>query len=155
MLSDSSPKESSGQLAPEQWLLLALAFAPDGRFSPIQAQKTMFLLSMEAKDYVGSGFYKFKPYLYGPYSHQLASDLEKMRREGKVIADGSPFSRVSYVLAPQGAEEAKGLRASADPKVLEFLHRTVGWVKSQTFSGLLASIYKKYPFYATQSIFKR
>jgi uncharacterized protein YwgA len=114
----------------------------------------MFLMAMEAKDYVGPNFYKFVPYLYGPYSVAIASDLNNMSKRGEVVADQS-YQRISYVVAPEGARKAEALATAVDARVLEFLKRTVGWVKSQTFSGLLNSIYKKYPDYATQSIFKR
>ncbi len=43
----------------QNWLLLALASAEDGRMSPLQLQKAMFLMRMEADDLLGPQFYKF------------------------------------------------------------------------------------------------
>jgi uncharacterized protein YwgA len=148
--------KSRTKLIPEQWLLLSLSCAKDGRFSPIQAQKTMFLLEMEAKGFVGDEFYKFKPYLYGPYSPAIASDLEKLKQNGQVdTGTPTPFQRASYLITPQGSREASSLSESVDPRMMQFVRRTVDWVKAQTFTSLLGEIYKKYPDYATQSIFKR
>lgn len=154
-MSNMVGKVALTKLTPEQWLLFALSRAKDGRLSPIQAQKIMFLLGMEAKHYVGDRFYKFTPYLYGPYSSAIASDLEKMRSTGQIVAERpAPFQRATYLITVQGLREAEDIGKSVDAKMKGFVQLTVDWVKAQTFSNLLRSIYKKYPAYATQSIFK-
>ncbi len=117
----------------------------------------MFLLSQRAKQLVGDGFYKFQPYLYGPYSPQLASDLDKLAKSGEIVANYTPGYRHAFVgLAslPEGFRRANEIKANTDSKAVDFVERTADWVSSQTFSSLLASIYKWYPEYATRSVFK-
>ena len=115
----------------------------------------MFLLSQMAKQYVGNEFYEFQPYLYGPYSRQLAADLDRLVKSGEIVANYTPGDRrVEYLLAPEGFRRATEIKADTDPKAVAAVERTVEWVKAQTFSSLLASIYKSYPEYATRSIFK-
>ncbi len=60
----------------QNWLLLAIAQAGDKGLSPIQVQKTMFLIRMEAGDCVGQGFYAFKPYNYGPFCSAIYKDVD-------------------------------------------------------------------------------
>ena len=135
------------------WLLLALASA--GReMSPVQVQKCMFLLKMEASECVGSDFYDFAPYNYGPFNVDIYYDLERLASGGLVIIDASPNRRWrSYSLMPRGYEVGQTLRAELDSRVATFLDRLVAWVTSQSFSGLLQAIYAKYPNYSVNSIF--
>jgi uncharacterized protein YwgA len=117
----------------------------------------MFLLSQRGKEFVGHDFYKFQPYLYGPYSPQLATDLDALSKSGNgpLIANYAPGSRrLEYLLALDGFRIATEVRSVVDTRALKFVEDTVAWVKAQTFSGLLASIYKSYPEFATQSVFK-
>jgi uncharacterized protein YwgA len=116
----------------------------------------MFLLSQRGKQFVGKDFYDFEPYLYGPYCTRLASDLDKLCKSGELVPSYTTgYRRTEYMLAPEGFRVASDMRTSVDARALDFVERTVAWVKAQTFSSLLASIYKWYPEYATKSIFKR
>ena len=45
----------------QEWLLIALAQRNGQAMTPVQIQKAMFLMAMEAKQLVGTGFYKFVP----------------------------------------------------------------------------------------------
>jgi hypothetical protein len=51
----------------QDWLLLALALRGGLPVTPVQIQKAMFLMSAEAKQYLGRGFYAFIPHNYGPF----------------------------------------------------------------------------------------
>lgn len=48
--------------------------------TPVQVQKTMFLMRQEAPALVGSGFYEFEAYNYGPFNAQIYNDLESLQQ---------------------------------------------------------------------------
>jgi hypothetical protein len=62
----------------DEFLLLALASASDGRLTPVQIQKAMFLLKQEAGQFVGPDFYEFVPYNYGPFNSSIYDDLNAL-----------------------------------------------------------------------------
>ena len=65
-------------LTRQDWLLLALSKSPGGAMSPVQIQKAMFLFGQEAGDTVGTDFYSFQPYDYGPFDSAVYEDLRRM-----------------------------------------------------------------------------
>ena len=137
----------------QEWLLLALASGEDG-MTPVQVQKTMFLLRMEVPSVVTDGFYEFRPYDYGPFTSDIYADLEGLARNGLVHIDrfgGAPWR--SYSITTSGAQRSLAVRREADPQTIEYLDRLVAWVKSRSFSGLLKAIYAKYPEYRENSVF--
>jgi hypothetical protein len=54
-------------------LLAALSKAPEHSLSPVEVQKALFLVAMEAKRLVPKGFYEFEKYNYGPFCAQIYS----------------------------------------------------------------------------------
>lgn len=145
--------EGKAMLNRKDWLLVALARAP-GEMSPVQVQKSMFLLKMEAGDYVGPDFYEFTRYNYGPFNVQIYNDLDLLAAEGLVNIDESPNRRWrSYSATPRGFQRGEELRADPDEQVADFLERVVEWVRTQSFSSLLRAIYAKYPEYKENSVF--
>jgi hypothetical protein len=73
----------------DEFLLLALASASDGRLTPVQIQKAMFLLKQEAGQFVGPDFYEFVPYNYGPFNSSIYDDLNALAGAGLVTIDQS------------------------------------------------------------------
>ncbi len=137
----------------QEWLLLALASA-GGEVSPVQIQKSMFLMSVEAADFVGADFYEFVPYNYGPFNAEIYHDLERLAAEGFVAIEGPPYRRWrAYSATPRGAQRAGQTRDGLDGRVAEFLDRVVAWVRDRSFSELLRAIYARYPEYKEKSVF--
>jgi len=58
-------------MEPKEWLLLAIAAAGDAGLSPIQLQRSLFLLSQKRKTQVGPGFYGFEQGDAWPFSKAL------------------------------------------------------------------------------------
>jgi hypothetical protein len=58
--------------------------------TPVQIQKAMFLIGMEAKQFVEPGFYKFVPYNYGPFDANVYHDLDELVAKGLVAVDSFP-----------------------------------------------------------------
>lgn len=135
------------------WLLLALSAAGDGHLTPVQLQKAMFLMEREAGERMGSGFYSFRPYNYGPFDAAIYDDVATLEREGLLLTDRS-HSVPRHTLTPSGTARAGHLVASVDPDVRTFLDTVVKWIKPLPFDVLLRAIYQKYPTFAVNSVFR-
>ena len=86
-------------LTRQDWLLLALSKSPCGAMSPVQIQKAMFLFGREAGDAVGTDFYSFQPYDYGPFDAAIYADLAAQENEPSLAG------RLGDARAAQGALE--------------------------------------------------
>ena len=142
-------------LARQHWLLIALAKSPDGVMSPVQIQKSLFVFRQEAGDSIGTDFYSFEPYDYGPFDAAIYADLRRMMNEGHVTRQWHPGRRwKSYAITAAGRDAALVLEREADARLAEFLERIVEWVGGRSFSDLLRSIYAAYPEFAVNSVFR-
>jgi DNA-binding PadR family transcriptional regulator len=137
----------------QDWLLLALALRGGLPMSPVQIQKTMFLMSAEAKEYLGQGFYKFVPYNYGPFASDVYTDLESLASRGLVTSSVTGRGWKIYAITPVGLTAGEKIKASANATAVAFLKRVVDWVCSLSFPALLRAIYAKYPKYKANSVF--
>ncbi|ESW95249.1 hypothetical protein X768_32820 [Mesorhizobium sp. LSJC265A00] len=122
--------------------------------TPVQVQKAMFLLEQEALPHIKTPFYTFVPYNYGPFCPDIYQDLKNMEFKGQVISDKTA-NIVIYSITKSGLDKADGIAKNVDPLVNTYTGQVVDWVKSQSFSGLLQAIYKKYPDYAVNSVFNK
>lgn len=142
-------------LTRRDWLLLALSRTPGGAMSPVQIQKSLFLFGQEVGDSIGTKFYSFEPYDYGPFDAAIYADLRRLADEGLVRGEWSPGRRwKNYAITRAGRKAAFGLERGADARLVEFLGRIVVWVKGRSFSGLLRSVYAAYPEFAVNSVFR-
>ena len=142
-------------LTRQDWLLLTLSRSPDGAMSPVQLQKALFLFGQEVGGSVGTRFYSFVPYDYGPFDAAIYVDLRRMMHEGHVGAEWSPGrSWKNYTLTGPGRKAAHMLESEADARLVEFLGRIVVWVRGRSFSDLLRSVYAAYPEFAVNSVFR-
>lgn len=139
----------------QDWLLLTLSKSPGGAMSPVQIQKSLFLFGREAGSSIGTHFYSFVPYDYGPFDAAICVDLRRMEHEGHVSGQWSPGrSWKNYTLTGYGRKTVLVLESDADARLVEFLERIVVWVKGRSFSNLLRSIYAAYPEFAVNSVFR-
>ena len=136
----------------ESWTLLALAAADGGALSPVQLQKSLFVLQKEMPAAVGTEFYQFKPYNYGPFDGAIYTDAEKLAEQNLTrIFRTDRWSE--YAATPEGIKRSNELRSQVDPKALAFLRTVVEWARSLSFSDLVRAIYAKYPEMKAKSIF--
>ena len=136
------------------WTLMALnAAGPDG-LSPVQLQKTLFILSKQLPDAVGDSFYNFVPYNYGPFDRAVYEDAEELARGGQIEItqrDGENWNR--YVITREGEVDIS--RAVYEHRdAADYLERLVKWVQEQTFQGLVSAVYAKYPEMRANSVFQ-
>ena len=142
-------------LTRKDWLLLALSKSPGGAMSPVQIQKVLFLFGQEVGGSLGTEFYSFEPYDYGPFDASIYVDLRRMMSEGLVGGEWSPGrSWKSYTITRSGRRAALVLDREADARLTEFRGRIVVWVKGRSFSDLLRSVYAAYPEFAANSVFR-
>lgn len=126
---------------------------PDG-LSPVQLQKSLFLLGAELRQEVGHTFYTFIPHNYGPFSKQIYLDAEQLAADGLVAIERAPGSPAQYVITVPGRTRALEVERELAARVREYFANVVTWTQQQSFSGLIRSIYEKYPEYRVNSVFQ-
>jgi hypothetical protein len=138
----------------QEWLLLALGHRAGQPMTPVQIQKAMFLMGAEASQLVGSKFYKFIPYNYGPFDADVYHDLDDLMAKG-LVTTGSPTGRSwrMYAATPAGVAAADKVKQGANARAVQYLGKAVDWVSSMSFPQLVRAIYAKYPQYKANSVF--
>ena len=142
------------------WLLLFAAYrgAPDG-LDPIRFQKGLFLFAKRARVSERSK-YAFKPYVYGPMSAGVYSDLDRLVDEGlleRVPVPGHRWSRykpteVTFREGERILEQAGSEKLLDAARVLFDIKQEVS---SVGFGELFERVYAEYPEYAVNSVFRR
>jgi uncharacterized protein YwgA len=137
------------------WTLLALAAAGGQPVTPVQLQKSLFLLSKECAAEVGEDFYRFEPYNYGPFDSSVYHDAEELCVEQLACEIRSPQrSWAEYAASTEGLKYAVALRGVAPQRAVKYLEAVVDWARRQTFEGLVRAIYNQYPETRARSIFR-
>ena len=136
----------------DDWTLLAIALAGRTPMTPVQLQKTLFLLSKQMPNAVGDDFYDFRPYNYGPFDRQVYVDAEELSRKGLITID-TKNRFAEYSATHAGVEAARRLAAGATVAA-DYLSRIVLWAQSLSFQQLVRAIYAKYPEYRENSVFQ-
>ena len=138
------------------FVLLAVAAGESKALTPVQLQKSLFLIK-EGLSKAGAAempSYDFEPYLYGPFDIDVYKDAELLHEEGTVLRFRSRSgSLVETMVTPTGLAQARSLEEGLPAHVVAWLHETVAWVQSQSFRELVGSIYKQYPEYRKDSVF--
>lgn len=133
------------------WVLLVVS-AGDSPLSPIQLQKSLFLLSKKIGDTVGESFYSFTPYNYGPFCPAIYRDAEELQSLGLVHVHQNGYK--SYSVSPAGRETAGKIIERLPEEVAFFVFELVEWVKGLSFKQLCKAIYSEYPEYTENSVFR-
>jgi len=121
---------------------------------PIRIMKGLFIFSQEAKkDWLKNGFYEFVPYNFGPCSFEIYSDLRLLKKSGLLKVEFKEGQHWKYYsLTKKGKNVCN--KIALDKEAYVFLEEIKNFVVKTPFSLLLKAIYKKYPDYAINSIFK-
>ena len=135
--------------------MLALSCAPAGQLSPVQLQKTMFLLSIYYPRDVGKAFYTFRPYNFGPFDEAIYGDMRMLGFERfvrRVAVPGRSWS--AYQITDAGTKRAKGLSIIPSRAAMEYLKAVTKWATAVPFAHLLRTIYTKFPEFRKNSVFQ-
>jgi uncharacterized protein YwgA len=109
----------------KHWTLLALAAANGEPVTPVQLQKSLFVLGEEMPAEVAPGFYEFAPYDYGPFCAEVYSDAEKLAADGLVELLPSANGRwTNYRATDAGMVRADQI-VSANPRAAAYLRDVV------------------------------
>lgn len=134
------------------WTHLAINLAGDKGLTPAQLQKVLFLVKENFSDQL-TDFYEFKPYNYGPFDKQVYVDAEVLASQGQVKLEKYPGR--SWVIYRANPESSPVTAENTEEKKIEkYLETVVKWSQSLTFEQLISSIYKKYPSYKVNSVFR-
>lgn len=141
----------------QKTLLVFLSRGELQELDPIRIMKGLFLFTMEAPDkwLSSDDRYKFVPFDYGPCSFQIYSDLDQLKEYGYIRSREMPGRSWNYYsLTSEGAKLAKDLASDMHPGIIGYLQALRDFVSSLPFRQLLAVIYRRYPKYAVNSVFK-
>lgn len=105
-------------LSKREWILLLLRQKPLDR---IRLMKALFLIwhrsGRNLKDY-----YEFTPYMYGPCSFELYTELDALQREHLVSQAPHPVAKwAPYHLTPIGARTASAIQHAASEKAVKLV----------------------------------
>jgi uncharacterized protein len=139
----------------EDWVLLAVYFGHERGLSPVQLQKSLFLLGQEMQNEVGN-FYKFIPHNYGPFAREVYTDADVLAERALIAIEQDASSYARYLITAVGRDRVReNLVRDVSNRAQEYLGSVVEWAQKQTFSGLVKAIYAKYPEYRINSVFHR
>lgn len=123
-------------LGREDWTLLVLATAKR-RLLPLQLQKSLYLLGQRFPRLTAGAFYSFRENGSGQFSAEVSRDANLLAMLGLVSIDAIDPGGRGYGLTPNGLERARELESRADPEAIQFLRRTVAWVRTRSVDQLL------------------
>jgi hypothetical protein len=123
-------------LGREDWTLLVLATAKR-TLLPLQLQKSLYLLGQRFPRLTAGAFYTFHAISSGQFSEEVSRDANLLAILGLVSIDAIDPGGRGYRLTPAGLERARELENRADPDALQFLRRTVAWVRTRSVDQLL------------------
>jgi hypothetical protein len=136
-------------------VLLALLSAANGRaYTPAQLQKGVFLLTKASVIDDGPSF-NFVPYDYGPFDRAVYLEAELLQKEGLAEIKPSGFGPWHlYAATPPGVERGISVLAKMKEAHRNYVVEISRWVRAQSFTGLVKSIYQAYPEMRANSIFR-
>ena len=140
----------------QDWTLLAVSASKGEGLSPVQLQKTLFLLGkhLSAAE-LGPSYYEFEPYNYGPFDVSIYQDAEALSGKGLIaITRAAERSWPMYQPTGLGTSTASKLRAEVSPHAIQYLDQVISWVQRLSFRDLVRAIYAEYPEYRANSVFR-
>ena len=138
----------------EDWLLVVVA-AGERPLTPVQLQKTLFLIKQANLSELPDTFYDFKPYHFGPFDAQVYRDADMLFEEGLVVRHRSDSGTwIDTTITGKGRSKAQDLEAELRPVIVSYIHSLVRWAQGLSFRELVGSIYHKYPDYRANSVFQ-
>jgi len=120
------------------WLLLAIAVSGASGLSPVQLQRSLFLVCQKREEQVGPDFYEFESYGSGSASTALYADIDALVATGDIVKEWVPESSCStFRLSDAGRARAADFRRKMKKEALEGLEDAVTWVKEQSYQEMV------------------
>jgi hypothetical protein len=140
-------------MQPRDFALAGLA-GTQGRLTPVQIQKLLFLLDRNIGQQLGGSGFAFQPYHYGPFDRRVYTTLEALRNEGLTVIDEPVGGMRTYGLTDAGRAAAATIFATLPANFRTYISQVQQFVRSQSFAGLVSSIYQAYPEMKANSVFQ-
>lgn len=123
------------------WLVVDASGAQG--LSPVQVQKTVFLVTMHDD----ASYYEFKAEAYGPASLAIYDDLAQLVEQGHVYASHIGDYKYCKHWRPtvQGHSHAPWIKA--EPRQADYIRRVIAWMHDTSFHGMIKAVVVKYPEY--------
>jgi len=147
-------------ISPKQEILLKYIAIPIEMdrypgIDPIRIMKGLFIFSQEVKKewLKPNSLYEFMPYNYGPCSFEIYKDLRILKALGLLLSNQVKHQNWNYYsLSKKG--EILNKQIKIDSRAEKFLKEIKNFATKIQFYLLLRAIYREYPDYATNSVFK-
>lgn len=117
----------------------------------VRMQKAIFLLERRGPAEWRS-FYEFRPYNWGPFSRDLARDLDELLAEG-LMESHLPGQYEAYKTTEAGETVVDPIAAMLDTARQMYVRHVRKFVTSRSFKQLLRDVYAAYPEFAVRSRF--
>lgn len=99
--------------------------------------------------------FNFVPYDYGPFDADVYNEAAALRLAGEaIIAPSGIGNWNTYAASDAGVVRGRSLLEQLDKPAADYLREISNWVRSQSFSSLVKSIYDAYPEMRANSIFR-
>jgi len=139
----------------KDWIFIVLNCSKDKTLSPVQLQKSLFLLKYMNPDTFSNNFYNFIPYHYGPFCLQIYEDADFLKSKNLININTNIIGRWKiYSINDKGLKYVDILKKKIKPEVYDYALEIVEWIKSKSFSQLISAIYKQFPEFKVNSVLK-
>ena len=139
------------KMAKHEWILLLLMKTHLDR---IRIMKSLFLIWLRSKKNI-QDYYHFEPYLYGPCSFEVYSELRNLLAHGLVTQSPHPIQQwANYYLTEEGHAESQSVVKRADANAIALIEKTAEEISHLGFSELLRMVYQEAPEFAVNSVLK-
>jgi DNA-binding PadR family transcriptional regulator len=106
--------------------------------SPVQLQRSLFLVCQKREEQVGPHVYEFEPTGSGPASAAIFADMDALVTAEYIVKEWVPESSCStFRLSEAGRARAADFRRKMKKEALEGLEDAVAWVKEQSYLELV------------------
>ncbi len=127
-----------------QKVVISLLLRAPTKPNRTQLMKWLFLLKQEGGLGESLAFYDFLPYRYGPFSFEAYNELDALTRSG--IIGGAPLR-----VRPEAADTARVAESSLPAAIRQSIDQILRDYGPWSTKRLLASVYARYPWYASRS----
>jgi len=137
----------------QELVLAALSPAQGALHTPVQVQKLLFLIETNLVNLVDDGpHFHFEPYHYGPFDRAVYDELLRLSSQGYVDIMQDRWN--SYRLTVEGQRQGERLLSTLDEQARDYITTISSFVRSLTFTQLVAAIYRAYPAMRERSVFQ-
>lgn len=136
----------------ENLILITLSVKSEEYFSPIQIQKTLFLINEKISKVRDWEIFNFIPYAYGPFDKEIYVFLSNLVKND-YIACAKFNNYFEYKIIEKGLVKIKNLVDSLPPNDYDYIQRIVNFTTTVSFRELVSAIYREYPEMKVNSIF--